>query len=88
MATYVYFQPKHNLKLLYIDLIFLSILFAQYFHLVIASFDQAGTYERRTYRTFSGEYRIVTDEGALQDSVTLLLFIVSFTFPGLIFLIA
>jgi hypothetical protein len=43
VSAYVYFQPYHNRKVYYIHLVFLSILFAEYFHLVIASFDTSTT---------------------------------------------
>lgn len=40
VAGYIYLQPSHNRKIYFIDLTFLSILFAEYLHLVIATFDQ------------------------------------------------
>ena len=39
IALYVYFQPFHNQKVLYIDTFFMSVLFAQYLHLVVVMFD-------------------------------------------------
>lgn len=39
LFMYIYMQPMHNKKVYYIDIIFLSILFAEYFHLLIASFE-------------------------------------------------
>lgn len=39
ITLYIYFQPFHNRKVLYIDTFFLSVLFAQYLHLVVVLFD-------------------------------------------------
>jgi hypothetical protein len=40
ITIYIYFQPFHNQKVLYIDTYFMSVLFAQYLHLVVVLFDQ------------------------------------------------
>ena len=38
LFVYIYMQPQHNKKVFYIDLLFLSILFVEYFHLMVVSF--------------------------------------------------
>lgn len=43
MSLYIYFQPFHNKRVHYIHLFFLSIIFAEYFHLMVASFDTNGS---------------------------------------------
>lgn len=39
LIMYIYMQPMHNKKVFYIDIIFLSILFTDYFHLLIATIE-------------------------------------------------
>jgi hypothetical protein len=39
IGMYLYFQPYHNYKVIILDTFFLTVIFAQYFHLVIIIFD-------------------------------------------------
>lgn len=64
---YIYMQPQHNKRVFYIDIIFLSILFADYFHLLVASFDSNNGNQ---------------DKLSLSYLVTVLLFFVSLLVPA------
>ncbi len=64
---YIYMQPQHNKRVYYLDIIFLSILFMDYFHLLVASF----------------ESNIGNQESVSQSYlVTVLLFFVCFLIPA------
>ena len=73
MIVYVYMQPVHNKKVFYIDIIFLSILFAEYFHLLVASFEHASSN---------------SESISLSYLVTVLLFFVSLIVPAFAHVIA
>lgn len=72
MVAYIYLQPFYNKKVYFIHLVFLSILFAEYFHLVVASFDSSAV------RSSDGQ----VSEGSLTDLVTVLLFFLSLLIPA------
>ena len=72
LAAFIYFQPQHNRKVHFIDLVFMSVLFAEYAHLLVASFDSSTDQRNGS----SGR------QGSFTDMVTVLLFFLSFLIPA------
>lgn len=82
VGIYIYFQPFHNKKVHFIHLFFLSINFAEYFHLMVSSFDTNSSETTEPAVSDPAGPTAENTQGQLSDLVTVLLFFLSFLVPA------